>query len=420
MGTGTATSCVLAADRSRSVVVTVPFFIRENGIGNTGLIRKLCIDPAVRGEFSPKGAKIEADRPNNLLGATPVAQEGRLYVDAAIQTERLTKVFGSRLIAVNDMNLFVPKGAIFGLLGPNGAGKTTTLRILLGLQRPTAGRAVVFGRVCGPNAVEVRRSIGYLPTNPQLPGHLRPVDYLDLVGKLCGLRREERKPRIASLIRAVGLLSATSQKIKSFSTGMATRLGIAASLVGDPPLLIWDEPTAGLDPAARRFTLDLIRELGKTRTVVVATHILGDIDQICDHVGVMHEGRMIFSGPMRDMKRRLRRDEFTLEIEADDERLQQLVGGISELDSIVAARATVQTVTVQIAPEHERAAILSEVLKKVTEAGLPLLSIHSGRNETENAYLQLLDEDEAHGFQRFELNSARQTSASHRNASNEG
>jgi ABC-2 type transport system ATP-binding protein len=329
-------------------------------------------------------------------------------VDAAIQTERLTKVFGNRLIAVNDMNLVVPKGAIFGLLGPNGAGKTTTLRILLGLQCPTAGRARVFGRDCGPNAVDVRRSIGYLPTNPQLPGHLRPVDYLDLVGKLCGLPREARKPRIASLIRAVGLLGATGQKIKSFSTGMATRLGIAASLVGDPPLLVWDEPTAGLDPAARRFSLDLIRELGKTRTVVVATHILGDIDQICDYVGVMHEGRMIFSGPMRDMKRRLRRDEFTLEIEADDERLQQLAGRISKLGPVSAARVTTQTVAVQIAPEHQRAAALSEVLEQVTEAGLPLLAIHSGRNETENAYLQLLEEDEAHGFQRFDLSSGRQ------------
>ena len=324
-------------------------------------------------------------------------------MDAAIQTERLTKVFGNRLIAVNDMNLLVPKGAIFGLLGPNGAGKTTTLRLLLGLQRPSAGHARVFGLDCGPNAVDVRRSIGYLPTNPQLPGHLRPVDYLELVGKVCGLRREERKPRIASLIRAVGLLGATSQKIKSFSTGMATRLGIAASLVGDPPLLIWDEPTAGLDPAARRFTLDLIRELGKSRTVVVATHILGDIDQICDHVGVMHEGRMIFSGPMRDMKRRLRRDEFTLEIEADDERLQQLVGRILEIDSISAAHGAPQTVTVQLTSDHERAPALAEVLKKVAEAGLSLLSIHSGRNETENAYLQLLDEDEAHGFQRFEM-----------------
>ncbi|MCH8192832.1 MAG: ABC transporter ATP-binding protein [Planctomycetes bacterium] len=199
----------------------------------------------------------------------------------AIKTEHLTKIYGQRLIAVNDMNLAVPKGSVFGLLGPNGAGKTTTLRLLLGLQRPTAGQAEVFGKRCGPNAVGIRRLTGYLPTNPKLPGHLRPIEYLDLLGKLCRLPRDICKPRISSLLRAVGLLSATSQKIGTFSTGMCTRLGIAASLVADPPLLLWDEPTAGLDPSARRFTLDLINELSKSKTIVIATHILGDIDQIC-------------------------------------------------------------------------------------------------------------------------------------------
>jgi len=157
-------------------------------------------------------------------------------VELAIRTEHLTKIFGRRLIAVNDLNLEVPAGSIFGLLGPNGAGKTTTLRLLLGLQRPTAGRAEVFGRPCGVNSVSVRRLIGYLPTNPKLPGHLRPVEYLDLLGQLYGLPAEVRRPRLASLLRAVGLLGATGQRIRTFSTGMITRLGIAASLVGDPPL----------------------------------------------------------------------------------------------------------------------------------------------------------------------------------------
>ena len=192
-------------------------------------------------------------------------------VELAIHTEHLTKIYSKRLIAVNDLNLDVPKGSIFGLLGPNGAGKTTTLRLLLGLQRASAGRAEVFDKRCGVNAVGVRRLIGYLPTNPKLPGHLRPVEYLDLLGQFYGMPSQSRKPRLSSLLRAVGLLGATSQRIRTFSTGMCTRLGIAASLVGDPPLLIWDEPTAGLDPSARRFTLDLIRELAATRTIVVAS-----------------------------------------------------------------------------------------------------------------------------------------------------
>ena len=113
-------------------------------------------------------------------------------MEPAIRTERLTKIYGQRLIAVNDMNLEVPTSSVFGLLGPNGAGKTTTLRLLLGLQRPTAGCAQVFGKKCGPNAVAVRASIGYLPTNPRLPGNLRPIEYLDLLGRLSRMPDEVR------------------------------------------------------------------------------------------------------------------------------------------------------------------------------------------------------------------------------------
>jgi ABC-2 type transport system ATP-binding protein len=324
-------------------------------------------------------------------------------VELAIHAEHLTKIYGDRLIAVNDMSFQVPKGAIFGLLGPNGAGKTTTLRLLLGLQRPTAGRVEVFGLPCGANAVAVRRMVGYLPTNPMLPGNLRPTEYLDLLGQLYQLPREVRKPRFATLLRAVGLLSATDQKISTFSTGMNTRLGIAASLVGDPPLLLWDEPTAGLDPSARRFTLDLIRDLGKSRTVVVATHILSDIDQICDHVGVMHEGQMIYTGSMRDMKRRLRRDDFTLDLQGSPDDVARLAQQASGVDGMEARVVAGHTMVVRVAEDQDRAAALAGVLGMVQSANLSLQSIHSGQNETEDAYLQLLQEDEAHGFHRFDF-----------------
>jgi ABC-2 type transport system ATP-binding protein len=321
-------------------------------------------------------------------------------MELAIQTERLTKIYGQRLIAVNDMNLEVPSGSVFGLLGPNGAGKTTAVRLLLGLQRPTAGRAMVFGRPSGPNAVGVRSQIGYLPTNPRLPGNLRPIEYLDLLGKLCRLAGEVRKPRISALIRAVGLLGATDQRIRTFSTGMCTRLGIAASLVADPPLLLWDEPTAGLDPAARRFTLDLIRQLGKTKTVVVATHILSDIDQICDHIGVMHEGRMIFTGSMQQMKQRLCRYDFTLELQGAEEDVEALARKVTAIEGIDAHRDADCALLVRIADDHSRSAALAEVLKLIDPGNLVLKAVHSGQNATENAYLQLLQEDEAHGFQR--------------------
>ena len=321
----------------------------------------------------------------------------------AIRTEHLTKIYNDRLIAVNDMNLEVPRGAVFGVLGPNGAGKTTTFRLLLGLQRATAGRAEVFGKPCGPNAVEVRSLIGYLPTHPQLPGNLRPIEYLDLLGQMCRIRPQVRKPRLVSLLRAVGLLGTTDQPIHTLSTGETTRLGIAAALVAAPPLLLWDEPTAGLDPAARRFTLNLIRDLAKTRTIVVSTHILSDIDQICDHVGVMHHGRMIFNGPMQDMRRRLRCDDFSLELSGDEEAVARLAGQAGQLAGVAVEVRAGHILVVRVADERRRAGALAEVLKLAESADLALQTIHSGLHETENAYLQLLQEDESHGFHRFDL-----------------
>ncbi len=326
-------------------------------------------------------------------------------MELAIRTEHLTKIYGGRVIAVNDLTWQVPRGSVYGLLGPNGAGKTTTVRLLLGLQRPTAGTAEVLGNRCGLNAIVVRASIGYLPTHPSFPEHLRPVEYLDLLGRLLRLPRNVRKPRLTSLLRAVGLLGATDQKIHTFSTGMRTRLGIAASLLADPPLLIWDEPTAGLDPAARRFTLDLITQLARTRTVVVATHILSDIDQICDYVGVMHEGRMIYSGPMREMKQRLRRDDFTLELDGPPESIHSVVNQANALPGVTAQVRDQHTLVVQVANDQNRAGALAEVLRLTAASGISLQSVGSGQNETEYAYLQLLQEDSAHGFRRFEFES---------------
>lgn len=329
-------------------------------------------------------------------------------MEPAIQTRHLTKVYGNRVIAVNDMTLEVPRGAVFGLLGPNGAGKTTTLRLLLGLQRPSAGTAEVLGHRCGPRAVAVRRLIGYLPTNPKLPGNLRPIEYLDLLGQLCRLPADVRKPRLTSLLRALGLLRITDRTIQSLSTGETTRLGIAASLMADPPLLIWDEPTAGLDPAARRSTLDLIRELGRTRTIVVASHILNDVDQVCDSVGVMYEGRMIFRGSMREMKSCLRHEDFTLDLDAPVETLERLAAEVGQVGGLAAVLRGGRSLAVRVLDGQGRAAALGEVLRRVVAAGASLQSVHSGLHDTENAYLQLLQEEEAHGFSRFELNGRHQ------------
>jgi ABC-2 type transport system ATP-binding protein len=192
---------------------------------------------------------------------------------------------------------------------------------------------------------------------------------------------------------------------------MRTRLGIAASLLADPPLLLWDEPTAGLDPAARRFTLDLIRDLAKTRTVVVATHILSDIDQICDFVGVMHEGRMIYSGPMTDMRKTLRQDDFSLVMEGEPDAVRQLAERANRLSGVKVHLAETHILVVTVSDGRSRAGAMAEVLQLIDSSSAALQSIRSGQNETENAYLKLLQEDHAHGFRRFDIQGSRENDA---------
>lgn len=317
-----------------------------------------------------------------------------------LQTHNLTKIYHNRLIAVNGVNLTVAEGAVFGLLGPNGAGKTTTIKLLLGLQTPTAGRVELFGETMTPNAAHLRQRIGYLPTNPKFPPTMTPITYLDFIGQLFGLPKEVRKPRLAALIRAVDLLPAQSQIIKSFSTGMTTRLGIAASLMNDPDLLIWDEPTAGLDPAGRKYTLDLIRELGRTKTLIVSSHILSDIDRVCDHVGVMQDGKLIFQGTMREFKQSIRRNSVELEIDGDAEALNALGQRMKQIPEIIDFQQRGTWMEVLFAPTAPLAAPLGKLLLTASEVGVEVLNVVSTKGQTEEAFIHLLEVEQSDGFSR--------------------
>lgn len=317
-----------------------------------------------------------------------------------IETRNLTKIYGNRLIAVNGVNLTVSAGSIFGLLGPNGAGKTTLMKLLMGLQTPTAGTVSLFGQRMNTNAAHLRQRIGYLPTNPKFPPTMTPIGYLDLIGQLFGMSAEERKPRLASLIRAVDLLPAAARPIRGFSTGMTTRLGIAASLINDPEILIWDEPTAGLDPSGRKYTLDLIRELGRTKTVVVSSHILADIDRVCDHVGIVSDGRVIFTGSVDSLKRRIGRNCVEIEFEGDPEAVTQLIAGAGKLPAVVGCTRTGSWLEVRIDPDTAIAGPLAAVLALTESHGVRVLAVSSTRAQTEDAFIYLLEADQADGFQR--------------------
>ncbi len=317
-----------------------------------------------------------------------------------LRTERLTKYYGNRLIAVSDVHMSVEAGQVFGLLGPNGAGKTTTLKLILGLQRPTSGFVELFGQRMTPNAAHLRQRVGYLPTNPKFPPTLTPLTYLDLVGQLFGMGNEERKPRVASLLRAVDLSAASSRTIRALSTGMLTRLGIAAALMNDPELLIWDEPTSGLDPAGRKYTLDLIRELGKTKTIIVSSHILSDIDRVCDHVGIMHGGTIIYCGSVRSLKETIGRNNVEFEVDGDEERLDEYMARVQSSPEVVGAERRGLFIDIKFDPAAPIAIPLARLLQQASDMGIDVLAVSSTRAQTEDAFLHLLEADQSDGFSR--------------------
>jgi len=226
-------------------------------------------------------------------------------MQAQVRAEALSKTyrvgfFARRVRAVEDLSFEVRAGEIFGLLGPNGAGKTTALKMLLGFVKPTSGHAFIAGQRVG--TVASRRQLGYLPENPALYEFLRGDEYLVFAGRLCGLSRADARKRTVELLERVGLAGRADRPIRKFSKGMVQRLALAQALVGDPRIAILDEPMSGLDPIGRKDVRDLILQLrDEGRTVLFSTHILSDVEAICDRVGILVEGRLTDCGALADL-----------------------------------------------------------------------------------------------------------------------
>lgn len=224
---------------------------------------------------------------------------------AVITVENLRKTFvrgfaRRRTEALRGISMSVQAGEIFGFLGPNGAGKTTTIKILMGLIFATAGRAELFGLPAGTRKAKAR--VGYLPENPYFYDYLSVPELLDMVGRLCGVSPAVRGKRSAELIETVGLGHAGKRSLRSFSKGMLQRAGLAQALMGDPDLVVLDEPMSGLDPLGRKEVRDLIFELkARGKTVFFSTHILADATALCDRVGIIVSGQLRDVGPLGDL-----------------------------------------------------------------------------------------------------------------------
>jgi len=223
----------------------------------------------------------------------------------AVQAQQLTKRYGN-LLAVNGLDLTVPRGSIFGLIGPNGAGKSTTFAMMASLLRPTNGRIVVMGADPSRKPRTVRRRMGYMPDNLGVYDNLRVDEYLQFFAASYGIPPTEWTDLVDGLLELVDLSVKRTTMVNSLSRGMKQRLSLARALVHDPELLVLDEPASGLDPRARVELRELLKTLnGMGKTIVISSHILSELEEMCTDVAIMEAGKLLAAGPPRDILERL-------------------------------------------------------------------------------------------------------------------
>jgi ABC-2 type transport system ATP-binding protein len=233
-----------------------------------------------------------------------------------IELHNLSRSFGKNH-ALIDVNLSLDKGRI-GLLGPNGAGKSTLMKILLGLLPPSSGSGRLLDHDLADTGALLRRSVGYMPEADALIPGMQGAEYVALAGELYGMARKQALRRAHEVLTYLDLEDARYRKLEEYSTGMKQRLKLAQALVHDPPVLLLDEPTSGMDPAGREGMLDLLVKLGKDhgKAILLSTHLLGDVDTVCDAVVILHQGRILCQGPVSQLCRR-RHDRYRLQIQGD-------------------------------------------------------------------------------------------------------
>ena len=303
---------------------------------------------------------------------------------AAIELRGLTKRFGDAL-ALDGVDLVVRPGVVFGFLGRNGAGKTTALRILSGLARPTAGTAHVLGHDVERATDAVRARIGFLPDVPGFYPWMTAREYLEFAGRLFGLDQTTLDARAAALLEMAGLASVTT-RVGGFSRGMKQRLGIAQALINAPSLLMLDEPTSALDPIGRREVLEMVASLRGRTTVFFSTHILADVERVCDAVAILERGRVVASAGVAELTARATANRVIVEVEdsAAAAAVAGALAGRTWLKSIETDGRTLHLAVSEL-PTAQR-----EIPAVIATAGVALRRFEIGETSLEDVFVELV------------------------------
>jgi len=298
-------------------------------------------------------------------------------MSSLIKTQNLNFSFSSGIKTLNDVNLDVPQGSIYGFLGPNGAGKTTTLRLLLGLLRNQQGTIEIFNKQFTSHRLEILRKLGSLIEQPSLYLHLTAKENLDIYRRIYQCDRS----RIQEVLKTVGLENTGKKKVKQFSLGMKQRLSIAVALLHQPELLILDEPTNGLDPNGIIEVRELMKKLNKEHgtTVLVSSHILNEVEKMATHVGIIHKGRMLFQGRLHELQQ-MKTKQSLLEIETSD--------NFRSLQLMKDKFASQESAGKIILPfqNKEQAAAINKLL---VEGGIDVYALHPQQSDLEQLFMDI-------------------------------
>lgn len=288
--------------------------------------------------------------------------------NVVLESKGLTKQYGD-FVAVKDLNLTIRQGEVFGLLGPNGSGKTTTILMLLGLTEPTAGTVRVLGFDPARQPLSVKARVGYMPDEVGFYEGLTARENLAYIARLNGLPRAETQERIDDALNQVGLSQVADKRVGAFSRGMRQRLGVADVLIKQPQLIIMDEPTQGLDPEAAEDFLDIIRRLkGQNITIMLSSHLLHQVQAVCDRVGLFHKGRMVLEGAVPELARHVLGGAYRIHLEADGATaLEKSLRGLSGVVNVNRVNGRYQL--------EAKQDLRAEAARTVVEAGGRLLSL---------------------------------------------
>ncbi len=305
-------------------------------------------------------------------------------------TENLAKVYGRKGVpAIEDLDLHIAEGELFGFLGPNGAGKTTTIRVLTTLLRPTRGRAWVAGHDVVEEPLEAMSRVGFMPENPGFYGALTGRQHLRYYASLYGMDRSQVNGRIDGLLRRVGLQDAEDRKAKAYSLGMKRRLALAGAILPDPDILILDEPSLGLDPGGMAFVRSLLQEVNSGGTTVfLSSHILSEVEKICTRVGVLHKGRMLRVEAPRELVRTIGSAGAGLQVEVKGV-TPEAIEGLKDIEGVTEVESEGRSLRVLGSLDDDTVA---EVNRRLVTAGVAILSSRRLEADLEQAFMALTED----------------------------